>query len=456
MTRGCCTSLLLVSLVAVLTPSPLVAQHYGFVELTGKKTVMLKRRLAPAYNLHDTSFAIKTGGRGEAQRLAVVLQSEILKNGTNLQLNDKTPAIEVDCIVTSYTPPRAEITTRTAPVTTGKFKLPLSGGSNTSQQMTLTGSIAVSFQVMQRSSGTGLTAGESAAKLQGTYNVTSDGKHYTKSQNPTEALKVWHNTSLPIPSQEELTHQLLTDAAQQIAANLVAETQTIEVNLAQGGALDAANRRAEAGQWSPYLEMLEGTTLNGADDGYRRYDIGVANEALAYAAEDVSAARKFLEEASTAYNKALELKPNEKYLLEPQNRVQTAIAHYAELAKQRDERDRMLAEFKRQQQASQSGGDGPTQATPGENSGGRSLTAAGGGSAASGSATTGEVMTNDSVMKLVRAKFSEKMIVSKIETSARARFDTSVDAMVKLKESGVSDAEIQAMDTRMSKQGGER
>jgi hypothetical protein len=53
-------------------------------------------------------------------------------------------------------------------------------------------------------------------------------------------------------------------------------------------------------------------------------------------------------------------------------------------------------------------------------------------------------LTNSDVVKLVRVKLADGIIISKIKSSA-CSFDTSVDALVKLKEAGVSDAVIQAM-----------
>ncbi|MFI5086907.1 MAG: hypothetical protein ACHP7I_00805 [Terriglobales bacterium] len=55
-----------------------------------------------------------------------------------------------------------------------------------------------------------------------------------------------------------------------------------------------------------------------------------------------------------------------------------------------------------------------------------------------------DVLTNPDVLKMAKAKFADGIIISKIKASA-CNFDTSVDALVKLKEAGVSDPVIQAM-----------
>ena len=56
----------------------------------------------------------------------------------------------------------------------------------------------------------------------------------------------------------------------------------------------------------------------------------------------------------------------------------------------------------------------------------------------------GQTMTNADVLKLVQAKLSDGLIVSKIDAS-KCAFDTSTDTILKLKSQGASDAVIGAM-----------
>jgi len=53
-------------------------------------------------------------------------------------------------------------------------------------------------------------------------------------------------------------------------------------------------------------------------------------------------------------------------------------------------------------------------------------------------------MTNDDVIQLVKAGISEQLILSKIDSS-ETQFDTSTNALIKLKEAGVSDIIVQRM-----------
>lgn len=55
-----------------------------------------------------------------------------------------------------------------------------------------------------------------------------------------------------------------------------------------------------------------------------------------------------------------------------------------------------------------------------------------------------DVLTNSDVVKMVKAKLGEGIIISTVKSSA-CNFDTSVNGMVRLKGDGVSDAVIQAM-----------
>jgi len=61
-----------------------------------------------------------------------------------------------------------------------------------------------------------------------------------------------------------------------------------------------------------------------------------------------------------------------------------------------------------------------------------------------GRAGAQEVLTNDSVVKMVKAGLPDAVIIQKIRASER-KFDTSADALIKLKGAGVPDKVIEAM-----------
>lgn len=58
--------------------------------------------------------------------------------------------------------------------------------------------------------------------------------------------------------------------------------------------------------------------------------------------------------------------------------------------------------------------------------------------------TKSRPLTNDDIIRMSKANLPESVILTKVRTSPR-KFDTSIDALIALKEAGVSDAVIQAM-----------
>ena len=61
-----------------------------------------------------------------------------------------------------------------------------------------------------------------------------------------------------------------------------------------------------------------------------------------------------------------------------------------------------------------------------------------------GGSNAQEVLTNDGVIKMVKAGLAESIIIQKIQTSQK-KFDPSTDGLIKLKSAGVSDKVIEAM-----------
>lgn len=61
-----------------------------------------------------------------------------------------------------------------------------------------------------------------------------------------------------------------------------------------------------------------------------------------------------------------------------------------------------------------------------------------------------EILTNENIVTMIKAGLGEQLILSKIKTSGN-QFDLSTDAIVKLKNAGVSDSIIVAMITASSK-----
>jgi tetratricopeptide (TPR) repeat protein len=223
-----------------------------------------------------------------------------------------------------------------------------------------------------------------------------------------------------------LRARLINDVVRQIASHVVNTNETIEVFLARDkGPLEAGDKDAMAGLWQRALETFETAPQlpKREDDAYRLYDIGVAYEALAYKAEDPKSAMKFLDEAAINYGKAIDAKPAEKYFLEPQKRIETAIAHYRRLQGEGNGRGRT---------ASAEGAERDTEAQ------------------GPGKSDDPKALTNDKVIAMVKAGVDEETVAQAVRNAKLARFDLSTSGLQALSTGGVSDQVVKAMKTRAS------
>jgi hypothetical protein len=106
--------------------------------------------------------------------------------------------------------------------------------------------------------------------------------------------------------------KLADDAAGLILAQLSPRVYTEVVEL-PSGKLKEVSKLFEANKWNEALKLLATTPQfkNQKDDAYRLYSIGIAHEALAYAAPNDAERRGHFEQALDNYNRATELKPLE-------------------------------------------------------------------------------------------------------------------------------------------------
>jgi hypothetical protein len=139
------------------------------------------------------------------------------------------------------------------------------------------------------------------------------------------------------------------------------------------------------------------------------YELGVVNEALGYQAEDVAKARKYLQEASIDYGKAIDAKPEEKGFLPPQTRIDTALAHYKTLG------DQMAA------------------------------SAQAANAAAAAATAAPEALSNADVIAMVGAKLDEGNILDTIKTATAVNFDLSAKGQIDLAKGNVNGRIIAAM-----------
>jgi hypothetical protein len=236
------------------------------------------------------------------------------------------------------------------------------------------------------------------------------------------------------PEEGALLELLLRAAAEKIVPRLVPTRQAVEVMLARpNDQVDKLNELAQAGLWTRMLEQLElMPPLSGAKEAYRLYNLGVANEALAYAAEDTATAKRLLELASSLYGKALGLKADEKYFRDPQTRISESITAYAKLESQQAEYARISASASRGLAAPRP--DAPAQTPP---------------DAVRGDARSG-AMTNADVIGLVEAGLDPPNLLATIDDAPSVNFDLTPEALKQLLAAKVPNEVIGAMRVRRS------
>ena len=425
------TFLLGASAVLAGATGTLRAQNFGNLIINRKKIVLV-RKLPPTGHVEGATFNVVATAPGLQQDLPTdlksTLESLLIRDDARLRSEDVHPETIITCRITSYSQPQPQMTTQAV------FTPGAKTGAMQNQQMErVTGVLTVAFQAKDRA-GHSLAADNVTAKFDREYSASGaqEGITHSITHTFTHITKGGQDDDTP-PTAAELHNRLIQDAAQQIASHLVNTSEQVEVYLAKGSGLDEADKLMEQKLWTRALEQLETMKPFGSpeDDAYRLYDLGVVNEALAYQAEDFDKARKELQEASIDYGKAIDAKPTEKYFMEPQNRIDTALAHYKVLSAQKAPASSAAA--------SSSASTRPVAVSSGGDSGG------GGGSASAGA---GDPLTNDEVIAMVAAKLDEGNVIDTINHASSVHFDLSPQGQIDLARSGVSGRIITAMKAR--------
>jgi tetratricopeptide (TPR) repeat protein len=339
----------------------------------------------------------------------------MMKDDPHFRADEMNPAIVISCQITDYSHPQPTVTQRPN-LAAGK------NGPKTLPYMRVTGSLSVAFQA--RTGNQTLASNNITAKYDEEFDSGgNDASHGVMGTMSSTWHRIKGDTSsedLNPPTEPELRSKLLNEAVHQIAQHLVNTNETVEVYLAKGKkALDEGNKQAQAGLWQRALETYETTPQlpKPVDDAYRLYDIGVAYEALAYAADDEKSAMKFLDEAAINYGKAIDAKPAEKYFLDPQKRIETAIAHYKELEEQGH--SKVVAEAAPDPKVD-----------------------------ASSKATNAKALTNAQVIAMVKSGMEDDTVIQAIRSAKAANFDLSSGGQQQLTSNGVSTQVVAAMKTR--------
>ena len=407
--------------IGLLPAAPAGAQSFG----AAKEKVTLQRKLPALIHLPGETIKVTVTSAGEDGALPydfqALLETELLKDDPNLREDDKPDTI-ITCRITQYGQPHQTVTVGPAVALT-------KNAPNTQEFYRISGNLTVSFQAK---TGTGETL--ISDNVSANYDEQFDSSGISTSHGVMGSLSgTWSrlkgqkNADDTAPTIADVRSRLIIDAVQQIAEHIVNTDEDVEVYLARkDGPLDEGDKDAQTGLWERALETYETAPAfpKPAEDAYRLYDIGVAYEALAYQAEDRKAAMKYLDQAAINYGKAIDAKPDEKYFLEPQKRIETAIAHYRELDKQHDEALRAKAE---------------------------ALTAANNPPPSPSASASAKGLTNAQVITMVKSGIEESAVLQAIRGASAVNFDLNPAGQRTLLSSGVSPRVLAEMKTQAAK-----
>ena len=393
-----------------------VAQNFGGA--FQRKQIVLVRKLPPTGHIDGSTFTINVTGPGMGdvpENLKSTIESIIVANDPRLRSVTATehPDAVINCQVTTYSQPPAQITSQPG-LSFGKTPAP-------AEQFThVAGLMTANFNAQDIRAGRSIAANTVTTKFDQQFPVPPPANakpslggilssHIPKIPGTTQGGDKPGDEDKP-PTPAELKNWLIQTTALAIASHLVNTSEQVQVLLAAGGGLDEADKLMAQKLWSRALEQLETMPPfpQPEQDAYRLYDLGVVNEALGYQAEDVAKARKNLQEAAIDYGKAIDGKPGEKNFLQPQTRIDTALAHYKTLGDQ------------------------------------MAQTASAAAARASAPAAA-DVLTNADVISMVAAKLDEANIVDTIQHSSAVNFDLSAKGQIDLAKGNVNGRIIAAM-----------
>ena len=395
-----------------LAASPARAQSFG----AAKDKVTLHRKLPALIHLPGSSIKVVVPGQGMvgdvSYDLQALLETEILKDDPDLRVEPNNPDTILTCNITGFYHPAPTITTEPGLALT-------KNGPNTQQLERITGSLSVAFQA-KSATGRTLISDNVTSK----YDEQFDSSGVSTSHGVMGSLsgtwgklkgqKTEENTP---PTDAELRSRLLLDVVQQIAEHIVNTNEAIDVFLAkEKGPIEEGDKQADGELWERALETFETAQPSGKpeEDAYRLYNIGVAYEALAYQADDPKMAMKYLDQAAINYGKAIDAKPSEKYFVNPQERIETAIAHY-----------KVFEEEKKPPPA-------PVESASTEPVG--------------PTATRG--LSNNLVISMVKAGMDDNTVIQAIHAAKAVTFDLTPGGEQQLTSNGVSARVLAAMKTQ--------
>lgn len=231
----------------------------------------------------------------------------------------------------------------------------------------------------------------------------------------------------------------------------IAPSKEVIGALVPRGSLKDFAKLAEAGLWNQYLETLQGLPPRAKpqDESYLQYGLGLAYEALGYAAETPDETIHYLREASVYYNKALSLNPGEQYFSQPYKRMGLNLPFLQPTMGfvVRDHYQPPLARVKEAlvdyQRVKEFEAESIAMAA-----GGKDLLPS---PSADLAQLAAEALTNSGVIEMAKAGLADDIILTAIDDAPSVNFDVSPKGLIELNRAKVSKNVIQRLQSRAAK-----
>jgi hypothetical protein len=399
-----CPRLLVWSVCTCATVFSIASAHAQFGDSPSfgslnKKAVPLQSKLPALYDARGKTVAVQA----QDAMLKIAIEKQLTQSDSSIHVGGTDPDLIIECSISQNHAVRSV------------NKVETKSESSTS----MIGDLSVIFRIWEPRTKLIVKSDMATAKVDEVVSRTTQAmaarKVFGVNVPGTGANTIPVKGSFP--SVAEAQNYLVADVARKIATYVVNTDVTIQVPLAVGGALNGPDKFAESGLWSRDLEALEEMPhySDAKSEAYRLYDVGVANEALAYQAQDTKSAMKFLEEASNDYGKALDAKQDEKSFLESQTRIKAALEHYEDIGK-----------------TTPMSSEAPLKTSIG---GGTPPVADG-------------ALKNQDVIDMVKAHMDEANIIDTIQNAPAVNFDISAQGQIRLSKEGVNGKVLMAMKNR--------
>jgi len=423
--------------VAALLWAPPVFAREGFGGMSKTTVELVRVRPADVY-VPGKRIAVRSSGQGKGgdieRQLVASLESEILGNDPSFKLDSERPETVVEvAVLANDTSERWENRSelRMVQVGTDSDGDPQFAMREVNVRYKVVNqAFKTAFKVLDQRRGTSLVADNIVIEHEQAY---EDG--------------------VGAPERSQLELSAVQQVVEDISSRLTSTSESIGVLIPKGSLKPLINL-AKSGLWNRYLEAVEGMPEKSDPEAesYRQYAMGVAYEALGYAAEEPEISLSYLEQSASHYNRAIELNPSQKHFTSsfeesgfltglrntasiftgkqdeverkeaasPIERVSSALEQYQRLIDFTDVGDRRAA--------TASGAKGGLDGGP-----------------------AADAVTNTSIIEMSRAGLPEEVILTTLETAEARTLDASPEALIALAEAKVSPKIIQRVQKLATK-----